>query len=370
MINAIHPSEGVCSMEFSRFEGMQVIDCHVHPWPPWKSDARLDESALKAKLGELKEAIGVSRLAMMNVYGNPDHAALYLKAANPERFYSGGYAPWSFEARDWRDTKWDEYVANLVALGYDGIGEMGTKTVTRDRHTPLDSSIYEGFWAACEDHHLAVDCHIGDPEDFWYEDKTPDWAKARGWGYYKGDYPTLEELYGEVENVLTRHPKANIVFPHLLFLSPHMERLSELFKRHRGAHVDLAPGVELIYNISRRRDDWRAFFTRHADRILLGTDIGMSKSVEQHAARVWMLRMFLEGDEDFFTPKEADDLLTRYELPFAGLALPRAALEKIYSGNFLRLYGKKPRTVDVAEAARVASKSGQEGVAKAFKAIR
>jgi len=357
-------------MEFSQFKGMHVIDCHVHPWPPWRADTKLNEAALKGKLGELLDVIGVSGLAIMNVYGNPDNAALYLKAANPERFYAGGYAPWSFEARNWRDTDWREYTANLAALGYDGIGEMGTKTVTRDRHTPLDSPIYEGFWAACEDNHLAVDCHIGDPEDFWYEDRTPDWAKARGWGYYKGDYPPLEELYGEVENVLTRHPKVNIIFPHLLFLSPHMERLGELFEHHPSAHVDLAPGVELIYNISRRRDDWRKFFTRYADRILFGTDIGMSKTVKEHAARVWMLRMFLEGGEEFYTPPEADDLLTRYELPFIGLDLPKTALEKIYSGNFRRLYGDTPKRVDLSAAVKAAKRGGHEGVAEALKGLR
>lgn len=356
-------------MEFSHFKGIPAIDCHVHPWPPWRSDTRLNEATLNAKSEELEETIGVSRLSMMNVYGNPDHAALYLKAANPERFYAGGYAPWSFEAHGWAGMDWGEYIAELVALGYDGIGEMGTKTVTRDRHTSLDSPAYEGFWAACEENNLAVDCHIGDPEDFWYEERTPDWAKARGWGYYKGDYPALEELYGEVENVLTRHPKANIVFPHLLFLSPHMERLEELFTRHRGAYVDLAPGVELIYNISRRRDDWRAFFTRHADRILLGTDIGMSKTVEEHTARVWMLRTFLETGEQFHTPPEADELLTRYELPFVGLDLPTAALKRIYSENFRRLYGAEPKSVDVGAAAKAAEKRGYTGVAEALKKL-
>jgi predicted TIM-barrel fold metal-dependent hydrolase len=357
-------------MKFTHFTGIQAIDCHVHPWPPWRADTKLNEAALKGKSSELLDAIGISKLAMMNVYGNPDNAALYLKAANPERFYAGGYAPWSFEARNWSDMDWGEYIAGLVALGYDGIGEMGTKTVTRERHTPLDSPIYDGFWAACEDNHLAVDCHIGDPEDFWYEDRTPDWAKARGWGYYKGDYPALEELYGEVENVLTRHPKANIIFPHMLFLSPHMESLGELFEHHPGAHVDLAPGVELIYNISRRRDDWRKFFTRHADRILFGTDIGMSKTVTEHAARVWMLRTFLEGGEEFYTPPEADDLLTRYELPFIGLDLPKTALEKIYSGNFRRLYGDTPRGVDLGAAVKTAKKGGHEGVAEALKGLR
>ncbi|MCX6649170.1 MAG: amidohydrolase family protein [Candidatus Bathyarchaeota archaeon] len=357
-------------MEFSGFTGVPVVDCHVHPWPPWRTDNRLDEAALKAKSLELVETISRGRLSQMHVYGNPDHSALYLKAANPGLFYAGGYAPWSFEAKSWGGTDWPRYVESLVGLGYDGIGEMGAKPVTRDRHTPLDSPLYEGFWSACEDEGLPVVCHVGDPEEFWSEKQTPAWAKARGWGYYMGDYPALEELYAEVENFLGRHPGVEVVFPHFLFLSPHMERLEDFFTRHPGAYVDLTPGIELVYSISRRRDEWRRFFTRHADRILLGTDIGMSKTVEEHLARVWILRNFLETGDEFYTPASADELLTRYKEPFIGLDLPRVALEKICAGNFRRLWGAKPREVDVKAAASAAEKQGHAGVTEALKRVR
>jgi predicted TIM-barrel fold metal-dependent hydrolase len=357
-------------MEFSRFTGAPVIDCHVHPWPPWKSDTKLGEAALKEKSVELEKVIERGRLDGMHVYGNPDHSALYLKAANPGHFYAGGYAPWSFEANNWRSMDWDSYIESLIALGYDGVGEMGAKPVTRDRHTPLDSPAYEGFWAACEYRDFPVVCHVGDPEEFWSEQLTPDWAKARGWGYYRGDYPLLEELYAEVENILNRHPRVDVVFPHMLFLGPHMERLDELLKHYRGMHVDLAPGIEFLYSISRRRDDWQRFFTRHADRILLGTDIGMSKTIDEHLARIYMLRRFLETGDEFHTPDIADELLTRYNLPFIGLDLPSTALEKIYSGNMRRLWGNKQRDVDFGTAASSAEKEGHVGVAKALRKMR
>jgi predicted TIM-barrel fold metal-dependent hydrolase len=354
-------------LDFSRFGETQVVDCHVHPWPPWKTDSKLDQAALKAKSMELTETITRGRLSQMHVYGNPDYSALYLKAANLGLFYAGGYALWSFEVKGWRGTDWPRYVESLVGLGYDGIGEMGAKPVTRDKHTPLDSPTYEGFWGACEDAGLPVVCHVGDPEEFWSEEQTPPWAKARSWGYYRGDYPALEELYGEVENFLSRHPRVRVVFPHFLFLSPHMERLDDFFTRHPNAHVDLTPGIELVYSISRHRDNWRRFFTRYADRILLGTDIGMSKTVEEHLARVWILRMFLETGEEFYTPNSADELLTRYKEPFIGLDLPKSTLERICEGNFHRLWGAKPREVDVKAAAVAAEKQGHVGVAKALK---
>lgn len=302
---------------------MPVVDCHVHPWPPWRANNKLDEAALKAKSLELGETISRGQLSQMHVYGNPDHSSLYIKAANPGLFYAGGYASWSLEAKSWKRTDWPSYIESLIKLGYDGIGEMGAKPVTRDKHTPLDSPVYEGFWDACEDAKFPVVCHVGDPEEFWSEEQTPVWAKSRGWGYYRGNYPALEELYAEVEHFLTRHPRVKVVFPHFLFLSPYMERLGEFFTRHRNAYVDLTPGIELVYSISRKRDDWQRFFLRNADRVLLGTDIGMSKTVEEHLARIWILRNFLETSKEFYTPDSADELLTRYEEPFIGLDLPR-----------------------------------------------
>ncbi len=331
---------------------------------------KLNEKVLDAKVHELTEVMDIGRLDAMHVCGNPDHSSLYLKAASPGSFYTGGYAPWSYAAAKWRHTDWDEYVRRLINLGYDGIGEMGAKPVMRESHTPLDSSVYEGFWTACEDNKFPVICHVGDPEEFWSEERTPAWAKSRGWGYFGGDYPSQEDLYTEVENFLTRYPRACVVFPHMLFLSPHMEVLGEFFDKHTNAYVDLAPGVELLYEISIRRGDWRRFFTRHADKILLGTDIGMSKTVTEHLARVWMLRTFLETADSFYTPDESDELLTRYDKPFSGLDLPRTALEKIYSGNFCKLWGEKPREVDQHEAALAAEKEGHVGVAKALKKMR
>jgi len=356
-------------MDFSRFIKGHVTDCHVHPWSPWRSDKRLGEKELGEKAAELETVMTHSRLSQMHIYGNPDHSTLYLKVAKPGLFYAGGYAPWSFETKRFKDVDWPRYVESLVELGYDGVGEMGAKPVLRVEHTPLDSPSYEGFWESCQAEGLPVVCHVGDPEEFWSEDQTPQWAKTRGWGYYRGDYPTLEELYSEAVNVLSRYPRLKVVFPHFLFLSPHIERLGDLLQRYTNAYVDIAPGVELLYNISRRRDEWKTFFTRHSDRILLGTDIGMSKTIPEHLARVWLLRCFLESEKEFYTPSEADELLTRYELPYVGLDLARASLEDIYSGNFRRLWGDKPREVNLSAAASSSEELGNVEVAKALRSL-
>jgi len=354
-------------MEFDEFINTRVIDCHVHHRI---SGDNLNPAYLTAQDGALSETIEKSRLSQMYVFGKRDHACLYLKAKSPGKYYAGGYAPWTGEATDFDVSDWDGYVSSLKELGYDGIGEMGSKTVTRELHTPLNSDYYEGFWRSCETQDFPVLCHIGDVEDFWREETTPEWAKKRGWGYWDGDYPGFEELTEELFDVLGEYPDLKIVLCHFLFMTPELERTAELLGEYPNLNLDLSLGVELMYNISRRRDEWRDLFIRHGDRLFMGTDIGMSSTVEQHVARVWMIRNFLESDEQFYTPDAADEYLTRYSEPYIGLRLPRATLTKIYSENFQRLWGKTPVDVDIDMAIAVCETEKNAEMMEALQAMK
>ncbi len=348
------------------FEDFSIIDCHVHTWM-LREDL---EQRTSEKQGEaLMEVIREGELSQMYIFDSYTHTPLYIKARYPGTIYAGGFAPWTGSTAQLPDVDWPTYIPRLIKLGYDGIGEMGSKPVTRDRHVPLDSSYYEGFWESCEEFRFPVLCHVGDVDDFWHEELTPGWAKERGWGYWDGDYPTLEELYCEIENVLFEHPDLKITFCHFLFLSPHLELADEFLGTYPNANLDLSLGVELMYNISRRRDDYREFFIRHDDRILFGTDIGMSTTLPQHLARIHLLRTFLETDREFYTPSSADELLTRYEKPYIGLDLPRASLKKIYAGNFRRYWGNEPREVNLEEVTTICEKNRNKGIADAFRKL-
>jgi len=328
---------------FSGFVDLPVIDCHVHLGT---MRATPTEEGLREQGKTLVEVIRRGHLKQM--YTSGGYADLRLKAEYPDLFYAGGPIPrLQREHAEKAKVDWEEYIRGLVDAGFDGIGEVVSKPAPREGRVPLDSPHYEGFWSTCEKLGYTVLCHVADPEEFWDEGLIPKWAKDKGWGYYVGGYPTKGELYREMENVLDRHPGLKIVLCHFYFMSANLEGASNFLARYGNAHFDLSLGIELMYNISRRRDDWRDFFIRHQDRILFGTDIGVSRTLQQHLDRIWLIRKFLESDDEFHTPQSADPLLTRYEEPYVGLKLPKAALEKIYAKNFQRLWGKKARKVDL-----------------------
>ena len=348
-------------MKFSEFADLPIVDCHVHIHPSRISS----EDDLEDEAETLKELIKGGYLTQ--IYISAGALGLYLKIKYPGLFYAGCPLP---NPETSKKVNWNRYLNLMMEAGFDGVGEIVSKPAPRGERVPLDDPYYEGLWSTCESRGYAVLCHVADPEEFWDERLIPNWAKERGWAYYGDDYPSKEELYSEMENVLDDHPKLKIVLCHFYFMSANLEGLSRFLDSHKNANLDLALGIELIHNISKRRDDWRAFFIRYCDRILFGTDIGVSRTLQQHLDRVWLIRNFLESDEEFYTPSTADWLLTRYREPFRGLNLPNHVLKKIYSTNFRRLWGAEPRSVKVDLAASVCEETDDKLATSLLKTMR
>ena len=131
----------------------RVIDCHVHTWMLRKT---LNEESIHGQTEALVEITEKGRLEAMYAFDSLTHLPLYLKARHPGLFYAGGFAPWTGRTDQMPAPEWETYIPRLMELGYDGIGEMGSKPATRDVHVPLDSPYYRGFWEACEEHRFPV----------------------------------------------------------------------------------------------------------------------------------------------------------------------------------------------------------------------
>ena len=329
-----------------------VIDSHVHLWS-------LDGLE---NLQELRRHIGLGRMNIATIVnaatgaGNGD--ALYAKAVGGGLFYAFGGLNHAARLSGGKAATppLDEQLDRLMAAGCDGMKLLeGKPTPIRDKlPEPLDGPYYAAFFAACERKDVPLLWHVADPEEFWDPATTPEWARRHNWGYGP-QHVRKETLYAEVENVLARHPRLRVVFAHLFFLSADLPRLAAFLARHPNVNVDLAPGVEMLFNMSRDPAASRAFFIRHAERIVFGTDIADGNTAAQAAARAGIVRDFLDLDRPFAVPAEADELLEPGGPPrIRGLGLPDEVLARIYAGNFQRLAGQRPRPVDLKQAVEVA----------------
>ncbi|MEA3399842.1 MAG: amidohydrolase family protein [Armatimonadota bacterium] len=325
-----------------------IIDSHVH--------ARGMDA--EASLQAIREATGIDRMGLVAIQdpeaGAGLPAALQVKARHPERFFVFGGLNHARQLSDGQVAApgLAEQAEILAEMGCDGIKMIEGKPTSRQRmDIPVTDPYFAEYWARVEELGTPIVWHVNDPEEFWDPDAIPGWAKERNWGYGPEDVQK-EELYAEVDEVLGRHPALKIIFAHFYFLSADLQRAGRFLGDHPTVCFDLAPGVEMLYNISRDPDAGREFFTRHADRNVFGTDLSTGLSTPEAKARAGIVFRWLESDDEFRVPPEADFLLGPPEDGvIRGMSLPDEVLVKIYGGNFMRLVGATPRPLDIERAA-------------------
>ena len=318
-------------MDFSHFYDIPIIDSHVH----FVHLERMDE--LLALMDEARHT-----QANLVCIPNPDAtthnpAALYFKAHHPGRVYISGaleYAPALADPAHASEILAGQ-VRALKAQGFDGLKLIeGKPEVRKLLPLPLDGPEYAGMWAALETEQFPVVFHVADPDEFWDPERCPDWARRSGWDYSDGSYPSKEELYAEVDHILTRYPGLKITFAHFYFLSTDLARAARFLDAHPTVCFDLAPHIDMYSDFSRDPGAARDFFLRYSGRILYGTDMdtrALARGAEGHAfirSIPMLIRSMLESPGTF--------ALNGKELH--GLGLPPAVLEQIYHANFERIY--------------------------------
>lgn len=315
------------------FASIPVIDSHVHFVHPEKMDEILS----------LMDAVPCARFHIVCV-PNPDTtthnpAALSFKQHHPDRVYISGALDYSVLAdHAYAPGHLAAQIPALKAQGFDGLKLIeGKPQVRKLLPYRLDGPLYAEVWEVLEQEQFPVVFHVNDPDEFW--DDCPNWARELGWNYSDGSYPSKEDLYAEVDNILARHPRLKITFAHFYFLSRDLERAARFLDAHPTVGFDLAPHIDMYRDFSRDPAAARVFFIRYQDRILYGTDTDTRTLVRgRDGLRLMqsiplLIRSFLETDGKFAMPGG--------EL-YHGIGLPQEVLGKIYASNFERIYGKPP----------------------------
>lgn len=321
-----------------------IIDSHVH----------LCNTDFIPELINIADAIGAEKVGLMSIAERDnvnDNPVIYkAKALYHHRFYAFAALDHSayYVSDDVEVPSYAEQVEMAIAIGADGIKLLETKPDRRKKiSTPIDSPVYEQMFAILERAEFPLVWHVADPEEFWDPDTTPGWAKKNDWGYNETFVPK-EQFYTEVGNVLKRHPMLKVAFAHFYFLSADLKRASELLDTYENVYLDLAPGIEMLYNLSRNVEASRDFFIKHRDRIIFGTDIGDWLSLGEGKHRAEMLNRWLETTDEFRVRDGADFLLGPAEDGLIrGMSLPHDVLDSIYATNFEKLAGRIPRRLDV-----------------------
>ncbi|MBI5305763.1 MAG: amidohydrolase family protein [Chloroflexi bacterium] len=334
------------SFDFTAFADMPILDGHTHVW------ANLDPGLLWQTLthtgARCCNALSLSQAPA----GNPstlNAQALRFKQLSQGRAFAFGaldYSPVRLTA--------DDLVAQaqqLDAQGFDGIKMWEGKPVMYvnlpDR---LEGALYAPYWAWMEKRGMPITLHMADPLRFW----DPARVGLERWSYVGANYPTREDMFAETERILNRHPRLKIIFAHFLFFWDDVPRAARFLDAHPSVAFDLAPGIAGYFELSQNVDAAREFFLRYQDRLIYGTDVGAGPVVDptvpfelgRESGQAWLVRAFLETDWDIPLPAGVGAVTMAFTgKRLRGMALPRAALEKIYWENFARMVGQAPRSI-------------------------
>lgn len=221
----------------------------------------------------------------------------------------------------------------------------------------VDTPLLDPVWAAAGRLGLPVFIHTGDPKAF-FEPLTPQnerWDELGvhpDWSFADPKYPRRADLLAARDRVVARHPGTTFVGVHFGNNSEDIDYVDRILTAHPNLYVDIAARLPEIGRHDPAKV--RAVFDRHQDRILFGTDLGLTQGLmlgsvgatDPGLADVFLFYAdhfrYLEGTERGIphpTPIQG-----RWTIDAAGI--PPAILQKVYRDNALKLFWKQAGATD------------------------
>jgi len=205
----------------------------------------------------------------------------------------------------------------------------------------VDDPRLDPVWSTAAELDLPVVIHIADPIAFFEPlDATnerweeliahPDW---HFWPAQPADdpsapgFPPFDALLSAFGRLLARHPATTFVGAHVGCAAEDLGLVSAMLEAHPNFFVDIAARLG---ELGRQPYTARAFFVRHADRILFGVDNPPDPA--GYAVHYRFLETF---DESFDYGTEQPPGQGRWQIH--GVGLPEPVLRGVYRDNALRV---------------------------------
>jgi len=214
------------------------------------------------------------------------------------------------------------------------------------RLVAVDDPRLDPLWVAAGELGLPVLIHVADPVAFFQplDVENERWEELHAhpdWHFWPPrpardpdapGFPSFDELLAAFERLVARHPGTTFVGAHVGCAAEDLGLVGRLLDDHPNLSVDIAARLG---ELGRQPYTARAFFVRHADRILFGVDVGPDPDVYAVHYR------FLETlDESFDYGTEPVPGQGRWQIH--GIGLPDDVLRKIYRDNARRVLGLGP----------------------------
>ncbi len=164
------------------------------------------------------------------------------------------------------------------------------------------------------------------------------------WSFYGPQWPDRLSLLGELERVFAKHPKTTFISVHFGNNAEDLDYVDRILDTYPNVYIDTAARLGEIGR--HPPDKVRNFFIKHADRVLFGTDIGLSErgimlgSTGREVPTEADIKPFYDAHWRFF---EGHEKAIAHPTPVQGrwtidaIDLPDDVLLKLYRDNAMRV---------------------------------
>lgn len=256
----------------------------------------------------------------------------------PDRFATYGWMDWS----GLHSPSFFQHAVNrleeLVEHGACGLKiwkDLGTSVADADgRLLRVDDERLAPLFDKAAELGVPIMFHTADPDAFFLpidaqNERYEELAAHPNWSFHKSHFGK-RELLAQRDRVFTRHPKTTFVAAHVAERPESLEYVSRLLDECPNVYVDIGARCA---ELGRQPYTARAFFLKHSDRILFGTDL-------LPEAEMYRLHFrFLETDDQYFEYPSHASRQGRWNI--YGLFLPDEVLRRVYSDNANRLLKRR-----------------------------
>jgi len=353
---------------------LPLLVCASEPMDAWRHEHRIVDLHvhLDGSPPGMARAVGIMDRAGIGVAVNLSGGTVTHKPGEPSSFQrvkalADARHPGRFvHAMSLDYAGWDEpdFAARAVRQIEEGhrLGAAGLKEYkrlglflrdARNELLRIDDPKLDAVWAKCGELGMPVFIHVADPRAFWlpYDDKNERWSELKDHpSWWFGDaakYPPREELLAALDRVIARHPKTTFVCAHFANNAEDLGWVDRRLDERPNMFADLAARIPELGR--HPPEQVRGVFTKHADRILFGTDFMVydrlilgsggdaDRPTDDDAAafyrKCWRWLETADRDWEHMTPIQGDWTIN-------SIQLPPEVLRKIYFANARRLLAR------------------------------
>lgn len=280
---------------------MKIVDMHTHVFPQYVKLAVevMDRCGIESSVTlEWHDGFGDSLRRHLDIFSAYPGRFVVFGNVDFKRINEPGFGEMAARQMEKDVAAGMRGLKIYKALGLDYRHEDGTFWRVSDAR--LDP-----IWQAAGELGIPVLIHTADPIAFWEPVNERNfwngvlYGEYAWWTYYRKGYPCPEELLGERNEVIARHPKTVFIAPHVGSKSDCLDWAADDLEALPNLYYDISARIPILGRNARWARHAREFLIEYQDRILFGTDM-------------------IYDDTNVPTGLQAQALYQPYEIPLDG----------------------------------------------------